>query len=269
MKIIITAIIFSIVSHGSAAWAEGWDNALSRLDVKELSASAGAQANWLPPVSGKVIVLPAPASPAGGPCATLPSALAIADSSAYDAQTITCLSGLAAIPDYVSPLAVVPAPAQLTKGETAAVNKYVDSYAYIVNAALRKGEGVSKYRKFIDTLDSALRKMPVYTGVTFRGSAFPPVTENKLVSDTVYTDPAFLSTSRNLAVAEGYTGTNGYLSVILSKTGRQISYTSSIDELGTEMEVLFPTDTSLRVIAASPRPDGITIVYLEELPKNL
>lgn len=267
MKTIIAAIIFSVVGHNSAAWTAGWDNALSQLDAKEFSASSGAQDNWLPLVLDKAIIPPSPASPAGGPCAVLPAALAIADSSAYGAQTISCLSGLAAIPDYVSPLTAAPAPAQLTKEESAALEKYVDSYAYIVNAALRKGEGVSKYRKFIATLNSALEKLPAYSGVTFRGSGFPPVPADKLVAGTVFTDPAFLSTSRNLAVAEGYTGATGYLSVILSKTGRQISCTSSINELDTEMEILFPTNTHLRVIAVSPKPAGVTIVYLEESRK--
>lgn len=212
------------------------------------------------------VVPPAPSRPAADHCSAMPQALAAADSSAYDAQTISCFSSLAAIPGYVSPLTAVPAPAQLTKDEIAALDKYVDSYAYIVNAALRKGEDVSKYRKFIKTLNSALGKMPAYSGVTFRGSAFPPLPLEKLKPGAVFTDPAFLSTSRNLTVAEGYTGAGGYLSVMLSKTGRHISYNAFLDGLESEMEILFSTDTKFRVISVSDNPKGGKNIYLEELP---
>jgi len=82
----------------------------------------------------------------------------------------------------------------------------------------------------------------------------------------VFADPAFLSTSRNLTVAEGYTGAAGYLSVVLSKTGRQISYNDSTDDLESEMEVLFPAGTKFRVISVADRPHGVKAVYLEELP---
>lgn len=229
-----------------------------------------AQENWarlpLVPGSMEAAAVPAPSRSEADHCAALPEALALPDSSAYDALTIGCFQSLLAVPDYVSPLQAVPVPTgQLTGKEQAALDKYVDMYAYLVNAALRDGKDVSKYRKYIRTLNRALGKLPAYSGVTFRGSSYPPVAKEKLAPGAVFTDPAFLSTSRNLEIADGYTGANGYLSVILSKTGRQMIYGNAIADLGVEMEVLFPTDTRFRVIAVTGRPNGNTVVYLEEL----
>ena len=70
---------------------------------------------------------------------------------------------------------------------------------------------------------------------------------NKLLPGAVFTDPAFLS-------------------VILSKTGKLISYNNFLNGLETEMEVLFPTGSRFRVIAVSDLPRGGKAVYLEELP---
>ncbi len=234
------------------------------------ASSARAQENWarlsFTPELISAIPAPDPSRPEAGLCAALPAALAAPDSGAFDAQTIPCLDSLLAVPDYVSPSAASPVAPQLTQEEKTALDKYVDSYAYLVNAALRQGADVSKYRKYIQTLNSALGKLPAYRGVTFRGSAYPPVPEEKLRPGAVLTDPAFLSTSRNRAVAESYTGAAGYLSVILSKTGRQVSYNDFLNGLESEMEVLFPTNTKLRIIAVSGLPRGGKAVYLEELP---
>lgn len=230
-------------------------------------APAGAQTalSRLPPLPAG-LSLPVPAALPADPCAVLPAALAAADASPYDAQLTACFDGLLAGPDYISPAADAPASGQLTGAENDVLFRYVDSYAYMINSALRKGENVHKYAKFIKRLNSALDKLPAYRGVTFRGSAYPPLPAGRLVAGAVFTDPAFLSTTRNLVVADGYAGADGYLSVILGRTGRSLSYSAALAGLESEMEVLFRASTRLRVIAVAPRPDGRTAVYLEQLP---
>lgn len=218
----------------------------------------------LPGFAAAAPLIPAPPARGDSPCSVLPEALAAASAAPYDAQVTACFDGLLAAPGYVSPEGSA-AGGKLTKAEDEAIFKYVDSYAYLVNSALRKGEGVEAYAGYIKLLNSALDKLPVYGGVTFRGSAYPPVVLEKLIPGAVFTDPAFLSTTRDPAVADGYAGAKGYISVILSRTGRSISYSASLQGLEKEMEVLFKSSSRMRVIAVSPRADGRTVVYLEQL----
>ncbi len=58
----------------------------------------------------------------------------------------------------------------------------------------------------------------------------------------------------------------GYLYFILSKTGRQVYYDKDFPIEGNfEKEILFPTNTELRIIAVSDRANGGKAVYLEEI----
>ena len=146
---------------------------------------------------------------------------------------------------------------------------YVDHFAYLINKALRTGDKdyLEKKAEYIRTLGRALDRLPAFHGVVYRGSLFPPLVGAATVPGLIFVDPAFVSTSQSLDVADGYTGVDGYLYVILGSSGRVLGYGKSIDELSVEEEVLFKTGTRFEVLAVVAEPkERRTLVFMAEVP---
>lgn len=152
-----------------------------------------------------------------------------------------------------------------SSSDRAAVSGYVNSWAYLINRALRTGD--SKYINAnsarLGRLDQALLKFPIFRGVVFRGSEFPP--NRQLTKDTTFTDAAFVSTTMDVSIAEHYAGVKGYISVILSRSGRVVQYDQSTRELSAEREVLFPRDRVFRVFDVQEyKKTEVRLVFLVE-----
>lgn len=143
------------------------------------------------------------------------------------------------------------------------VADYVDVWAYLINKALRTNDSsyIRKNQGKLNRLDQSLEQYPIYRGVVFRGSEFPPA--EKLEKNITFKDLAFLSTSQDISIAEHYAGVNGYLNVILSKSGRILSYNKKTEELSGEKEILFPRGASFKVYDIKNK-NGITLVFLIE-----
>lgn len=145
------------------------------------------------------------------------------------------------------------------------VGHYVDVWAYLINKALRTGdrEYLARNRTPLARLDLALERFPVFEGVVFRGSSHPPSVS--LEPGAVLQDPAFVSTSRDFWIAEHYAGAAGYISVILTRSGRLLSYDKKTESLSEEREVLIPRSRSFRVIRFGEKYRGHEVVFLVEL----
>jgi hypothetical protein len=147
----------------------------------------------------------------------------------------------------------------------ASVTNYVDHWAYLINSALRTGDTAytEKNSAKLNRLDKDLQKFPVYRGVVFRGSEFPP--NQALDIGIVFTDKAFVSTSLDVDIAKGYVGVPGYLSVIVSNSGRLLSYGKSTQSLSVEKEVLFPRNRMFKIVHTYKSEDHkLTTVFMVE-----
>jgi len=179
---------------------------------------------------------------------------------------LSCMKASFAL--HMSPGRVVGAE-NSTSEDRRVLEKYVDHFAYLINKALRTGDQnyLEKKAEYIRALGRALDRLPAFHGVVYRGSLFPPIIGAATVPGLIFVDPAFVSTSRSLDVADGYTGVDGYLYIILGSSGRVLGYDKSIDELSVEEEVLFKTGTRFEVLAVVAEPkESRTIVFMAEVP---
>jgi len=145
------------------------------------------------------------------------------------------------------------------------VSHYIDVWAYLINRALRVGDSkfLKKNKSKLEQLDVGLANFPVYQGIAYRGSEFPPTI--KLEKGLVFEDPAFLSTTLDIAIAEHYAGVSGYLSVIWSKSGRVLSYDESTASLSAEKEVLFPRNSRFEILEVRQEARrSVTVIFLVE-----
>ncbi|MBI5622704.1 MAG: hypothetical protein HY924_02880 [Elusimicrobia bacterium] len=145
------------------------------------------------------------------------------------------------------------------------VAHYVDVWAYLINGALRRGDTryIADNRGLLSRLDKALGAFPVFRGIVFRGSSYPPAPS--LEPGSVFQDPAYVSTSLDWSIADHYSGANGYVTVIFTQSGRLLSYDRSTEELSAEKEVLIPRGRSFQVIKTIRAEGGPTVVLLVEL----
>lgn len=147
---------------------------------------------------------------------------------------------------------------KLSNAETWAVNEYISSGSYKINAALREGQKLSiEQEKLVRHLDSALQNLPIYKGTVYRSlSAFGIDDIDLFVSSyqagEIKKFPAYTSAS-----TEVYDESFPIQYVIKSKLGRDLrSYNSS------EMEIIFLRGSSFRVVRVDT--DKYTI-YMEEV----
>lgn len=144
---------------------------------------------------------------------------------------------------------------KLTDREQWALNEYISSGSYKINAALRKGLELSaEQQKFVKALDSALQKLPVYEGTVYRSlSSFGIDDLDSFIGQhqagTVKTFSAYTSAGTGV-----YDESFPIQYIIQSKTGRDLrKYNPG------EMEILFLRETKFRIT----KVEGHTI-YMEE-----
>ena len=143
----------------------------------------------------------------------------------------------------------------LSDAEQRAVNEYVSSGSYKINAPLRTGMQLTEEQQaMVAALDSALEKMPVYKGTVYRSldSSMMDLVEfwkkHEAGKNVIY--PAYTSASISI-----YDETMDIQMVIQAQTGRDIrSWNPG------EQEILFSRNTEFRII----RVDGNT-VFMEEV----
>lgn len=132
---------------------------------------------------------------------------------------------------------------KLSDAEQRALNEYVSSGSYKINAPLRAGALLTEEQQaLVGALDSALEKMPIYAGTVYRSldSAMMDMDvfwmEHKVGKPVIY--PAY--TSASIAV---YDDTMDIQMVIQGKTGRDLRGLNP-----GEQEILFPRNTEFRVV---------------------
>lgn len=145
-----------------------------------------------------------------------------------------------------------------TDDEAWAVNEYISSGSYKINAVLREGQKLSvEQEEFVRRLDSALQSAPVYVGTVYRSlSAFGIDDINLFVSSyrpgEIKMFPSYTSASTVV-----YDESFPIQYIIKSKRGRDFrTYNSG------EMEILFLRGTSFRIIRVDAEKHTI---YMEEV----
>ena len=131
----------------------------------------------------------------------------------------------------------------LTDDEEWALNEYISSGSYKINAPLREGiELTQEQQELVRNLDSALEKMPVYTGTVYRSISSSAMDTQAFWlehSEGEYiTYPDYTSSSTEI-----YDETMDIQMEIESKTARDIrAYNEQ------EQEILFPRQSKFMVV---------------------
>jgi hypothetical protein len=162
--------------------------------------------------------------------------------------------------DHHGPVAPVPEP--LSPQELSALADYTGLGHEDLNDVLRGGSVDASQLARVEALNRALDKLPAHEGPVFRGTNLPPEVLGQYQPGAIVTESGFLSTSRDLTVAQSEAFAGNVEFRILSKSGRDIS---SLSVLPDEQEVLFRTDVPFYVV--DRRTDlhtGITIIEMIE-----
>lgn len=145
---------------------------------------------------------------------------------------------------------------ELSEDEQHAINSYISSEAYTWNDKLRRGIRFTREEKRqIESLDSALQKMPTYQGVLYRSlSDFGIPDVQKFIASykpgTIKIFSEFLSSS-----IEVYDDSFPIQYVITSKTGRDIRNFNS-----QEKEILFERNSAFYITKVVDN-----VIYMEEM----
>jgi hypothetical protein len=162
--------------------------------------------------------------------------------------------------DHHGPVAHLPEP--LSPQELSALADYTGLGHEDLNTALRDGSVDASQLARIEALNSALEKLPAHEGPVFRGTNLPPEVLAQYQPGAIVTESGFLSTSRDLTVAQSEAFAGNVEFRIMSKSGRDIS---SLSVLPDEQEVLFHTDVPFYVVDRRIDPStGITVIEMIE-----
>lgn len=150
--------------------------------------------------------------------------------------------------------------APITKAEKFAIEDYTTDLFQEINGELRAGGELSPHvEKVVNKLDSALAKMPKYEKVTFRVIDRDADIVKQLESGS-FSDPAYMSASKHLPIAQVHKGQIGLQ--IKGKSGVDISHISMNPDEG---EVLFPRGTKFKVVKIQPTKGGGFGAILQEI----
>ena len=145
---------------------------------------------------------------------------------------------------------------EMTEQEQWALNEYISSGSYKINAALREGRPLSDEEKeLIEYLDAALKKMPTYEGTVYRSITDFGIDDidafwaNYIPGKTIRF-PAYMSSGTKV-----YDDRFPIQYVIKSKSGRDIRKFNP-----EEFEILFPRNSEFRIVKVE---EGT--IYMEEL----
>ncbi|MGW4241940.1 ADP-ribosyltransferase [Nocardia sp. NPDC004722] len=129
----------------------------------------------------------------------------------------------------------------LTWAERRELRKYTGAGYYDLNVALRNGYVTPQHQIRIDTINSALAKLPNYEGVVYRGALLDNEVLARYQLGVVVTEKAFTSTSAN--ESQAFLGNARFN--IFSRYGRSVvKYSSS----PWEREVLFFSGSKFLVV---------------------
>lgn len=145
----------------------------------------------------------------------------------------------------------------LTDLELLAIRLYTGEDYKTINSALRSKQvsrGVIQY--YVQTLDSALSKLPDYKGVVLRGSNLPVAVEKDYVEGNIVSDLAYMSTSKTIK----YNGK--YQFKIHSQSGK---YVDAISHNKGEEEVLFARNTKFKILKVEAKSDQEVHVEMIEI----
>lgn len=145
--------------------------------------------------------------------------------------------------------------------EVGAVKDYVSSYSYKINEKLRNHEELSEVeQEYVNNLDRALNKFPLYEGIVTRSLEFMYEDDletfvNSHVIGKIKNYDQYLSTT----VGEVYNDKGQVQIIIESKNGRDIRYYNE-----NEQEILFKRNASFKVIKIAKQEGFIFILLKEE-----
>ena len=151
----------------------------------------------------------------------------------------------------------------LSDDEQAALNNYISSDSYKINDDLRRNKISKNKKQFIENLDVALAKMPIYhSSKPLQRDYFFDKQEalDDFISNFeiggVFTDSSYISTSK---IYYGQGKETIHVIIKSSKTGRDISEFNV-----NEQEVLFPRNSKFRIDDAYVDDNGkMTMVWSE------
>lgn len=133
---------------------------------------------------------------------------------------------------------------KITKEELQSLQAYTASDYRKINRAMISGKLTPEIEKEVDSINSALDKMPKFKGELYRGMSMPPNIDNLLIEwgkGKEITMDSFTSTSKKESVAKGF---GDFQIKLKSKNGADIS---SLSEFEDESEVLFKTGSKFKV----------------------
>jgi hypothetical protein len=149
-----------------------------------------------------------------------------------------------------------------TAEDLSALADYTGSGYQDLNNALRIDALDASQQARVDALNRALEKLPAYEGPVVRGTNVPQEVLDGYKPGEVVSEPAFMSTSTNPAVAQSPTFAGNVEFRILSTTGRDIS---SLSLFPGEQEILFPPGAKFYVLSKTVDPQtGRTIIEMIE-----
>lgn len=147
----------------------------------------------------------------------------------------------------------------MTANETEALEDFSVSGYQLANDYLRAadtstwGSAGKSARKFIKQVRSAMKKLPRYKGVTYRGAWAKQSLLNKLQVGDVVVEPAFTSSSTIPEVAKRFAVVRPNSPLPLQRVLYEVQVKSNgralggLSEFGGEAEVLLPPNTYYRV----------------------
>ncbi|MGB9251705.1 MAG: ADP-ribosyltransferase, partial [Mycobacterium sp.] len=152
--------------------------------------------------------------------------------------------------------------ASLTSEDLSALNNYTGLGHEDLNDALRTNTVDASQHARVEALNRALEKLPPHIGTVVRGTDLPVDVFERYQPDAVVTEYAFISASKEPAVAQSSAFAGNVEFRILSRSGRDIS---SFSLFPSEQEVLFPNGMQFYVVDRKSDPDtGRTIIEMIE-----
>ena len=135
------------------------------------------------------------------------------------------------------------------KADKDTFKKYSGGISLDVNGYLREGDSKNKeFDAVTKTLDSALAKSVLKKDITvYRGMNISEEQLGKLQKGTIFTDRAFISTSRSRSTAQQFVH-NGVLTEIKLPAGSRALNVMPFSSFRGEMEVLVPRNAKLKII---------------------
>ncbi|MCK3654234.1 hypothetical protein A4G19_10580 [Pasteurellaceae bacterium Macca] len=149
----------------------------------------------------------------------------------------------------------------LTKAEALSIVAYTGGVYEKINQALLKNKLSPLQRKYVNQLESALRKMPNYEGTSYRRTKLSKKEIARYVKGENVVEPAFISTTQ---LEEPLNHKGNVKFIITGKSGKQIERISLSKG---EKEVLYPTGKKFKIknVEVKGLLFKTTMIYLTEI----